>query len=137
MLRVEQIEIFYICKEVDILDSEMPICGGCWFPTEAATSSTTPETASVLIELCDVTSFDSCSVCASGVLSDFEVIEFDVFYDSFGRKMSTSEYIRGVLRCGNSSETTKNVKISFNTNEIRPTEIIIYGKGKCFYLISV
>ena len=128
----------YACEEVDILFSELSLAISDWegwlFPTESSTTTETPDTASVLIELCDVTSFDSCSVCASNVLSDFKVIEFDSEHDLSGETISVSAYSHGVLRCGNSSVTTQNVKISFNTNEIRPTEITMYGKGKCFYL---
>ena len=136
----EKKELLSLQKKVWILVSALtlpPGWGGFLFPTESAKPTTTPESASVLIELCDVMSFDSCSACASSVLSDFELNEFDAYYDIVGEKISVRQYSLGVLRCGNSSTTTQNVKISFNTNEIRPTEIIIYGKGKCFYLIGV
>ena len=73
---------------------------------------------------------DACSGCATGTISDFADVTFYSYWIDASQQIQESKYSQGVMECIATSQPIQVVKFVFNTNDIRPTEISIYGNGK-------
>ena len=97
---------------------------------EAKARTTPTEVAQVTVELCEMISSSSCSVCATSAIHELEDVIFDSYHIYNGRGQRFQKYSQRVMKCQASSQVFQVVKFAFNTNEIQPTEITIFGNGK-------
>ena len=99
------------------------------FPPGKATT-VSPEVGQVNVELCEMIDSNSCSLCATSNISEFREVIFDTYDIYNGRGQRFQKFSQRVMKCLASSQIFQVVKLVFITNEIRPTEITIFGNGK-------
>ena len=105
--------------------------------TTTTTTTTTPEVGHVKVELCELIGSDSCSVCATATISEFTDVIFSSYWIPVSLQIQESKYSQGAIECLETSQPIQVVKLVFNTNDIRPTEITIYGNGKQFLFPAI
>ena len=120
--------VFIRFKILEVLPT-VPRIGGSHTSTEEA-KATTPEVGHVTIELCEMVGSNACSACAASTVSEFSDVIFDSYEIAVLQEQRYKKYSQVVMKCILSSQPVQVVKLGFNTNEIRPTEIVVYGYGK-------
>ena len=95
-----------------------------------ATTTGTHEAGNVTVNLCEMVGSNSCSVCATSTISEFTEVIFESYSNFVVQQELFQTYSQRIMKCLLSSQPVQVVKLGFNTNEIRPTEITIYGNGK-------
>ena len=101
--------------------------------TTTTTTTTTPNVGRVTVELCEMIGSSSCYVCATSTVFEFTELLYNTYESGHGEEQGRKKYSQRVMNCLASSQSVQVVKLAFNTNIIRPTEITIFGNGTQFF----